>query len=95
MIGMEALQYQNYGGRWYKCGDSMPVKNETDAADLISMSLAKRAAKPAPPPVEIKAAPEIGPAPVEAGPAFAEAGPAKSKDDNDKRYKHREMRPRK
>jgi hypothetical protein len=39
---MEALGYQNYDGRWYVRGETIPVKNEEEAADMVALRLAKR-----------------------------------------------------
>jgi hypothetical protein len=41
-IKMEALARQNYGGKWYSTGETIPVNTELDASDLIAMCLAKR-----------------------------------------------------
>lgn len=46
-ILVEALGYQNYGGRWYFRGDTIPVENEADVADMEAMRLAKRIKVPA------------------------------------------------
>lgn len=45
-IPVEALGYQNYNGKWYVRGETIPVLNESDVADLEAMHLGKR--RPAP-----------------------------------------------
>lgn len=45
-IPMEALGYQNYGGKFYTRGETIPVKNETDASDMEALRLARRLPKP-------------------------------------------------
>ena len=45
-IQVEALGYQNYNGKWYVCGETIPVLNESDVADMEAMHLGKR--RPAP-----------------------------------------------
>jgi len=49
---MEALGYQNYGGKWYVRGEQILVDNDGDAADMVALHLAKRVPKPKQPPKE-------------------------------------------
>lgn len=46
-IQVEALGYQNYNGKWYVCGETIPVLNESDVADMEAMHLGKRRPTPA------------------------------------------------
>lgn len=46
-ILMEALGYQNYNGRWYVRGETIPVASEAEAADMIALHQAKRIPVPA------------------------------------------------
>lgn len=48
-IQMEALGYQKYAGKWFVRGETINVANETDAADMVALHLARRLPpKPAP-----------------------------------------------
>jgi hypothetical protein len=41
-ILMEALGYQNYSGKWYVRGETIPVACESDASDMVVLGLARR-----------------------------------------------------
>lgn len=105
MIRMKALGYQKYEGVAYRAGDIIPVKNETDASDMVTLRLAQRipvAAVLAPAASYESRAVVAGPAEGEAGgeaeatdpPKRSEpAAPVESKAAKKSgRYGHREMR---
>lgn len=94
-IKMRALGYQNYEGKWYKNGDMIAVKNETDAADMVALRLAERAPEAAVPAYETRdsvADVTVGTSPdsSHAAPEASVAKPVKKGG----RYGHREMRVR-
>lgn len=88
MIKMEALQYQNYEGRWYQTGDQMEVKNELDANDMVAMNLAKRN-KSAPITRDVVSSEDP------TGDVAVAVAPTEKTKNQNKRYNHREMRPNK
>lgn len=45
-ISVEALGYQSYNGKWYVRGETIPVLNESDVADMEAMHLGKRRPTP-------------------------------------------------
>ena len=93
-ILMEALARQNYGGKWYILGDTIPVKNEQDVSDMTALRLARRLPvqaalqEQAPAAVAQRDMDSSDAEAVEASPPVAVA-PAKK---HGKRYSHREMR---
>jgi lipocalin len=86
MVPMEATQYQNYGGSWYKVGDRIAVASETDASDMEALYLAKRVRSVPFQPTTREMIPG------DAGKTTTQPAQDDKKNKKDKRYKHREMR---
>jgi hypothetical protein len=73
---MKVLSYQNYGGHWYKSGDTIDNVPLAEALDMEALWLAKREPLAAPAPREMVPTKQI----------------KQKQKDGKKRYEHREMR---
>jgi hypothetical protein len=75
-VRIKVLSYQNYGGHWYKNGDTIDNVPLSEALDMEALWLAKRIPAEQAPPREIVPTKQI----------------KHKQKDGKKRYEHREMR---